>query len=752
MTEYFIETIYRLMRPAFTINRERITLFEISNQTLENLETLFSNEEDKRFILKSIEKLFTYCPNCFIKYIETIKDEHPDQRVRESKHVFFLIPKIIEIPEDLERLKYEVNISHSNIKSVSNVLSPQWVGKGSMIFGIISNISVKTVIVKARLRKTIKSTSKKDLEIARREGWRKVEEDAFEGIAVFEKEYSYLYNEKMTEMKGYEILDKTEATLVEGEVIDDTFLSNSSSLVPLKFRYITTNFYHDNIKRYMNTGMRVKLIGILRTFYSGKENTGQYIYETLGIEPVELEESSYTLSPEEEEKLEKMISDNKLLDFIDKTLAPNIKKRKWEKFAVVLQAVGPNKISENKRKNKNAIHILFFGNPETGKTQIALDIERIFPMSKILSSTSITEAGLVGSLQQTKNGFFSFVPGDLIMMNNGLLILDEFDKTKSKDISNSLHTAMDPGFISLSKANIKIKTPISTSILAIANPKKGELGYMGNTIEEDLAEVFDSTILTRFDLIFIFNDDNLTKEELLEIIDSYLDEKDEEEEKGVEEDRMLLRKLIFLAKNRKVEFSKDAREYLRKLMEEMLNDSKFGKRFLKRKMIGFKNIIEAIAKLHLRDKITVDDVKLAYELYEYALSNFNLSETIEVSGVPEEKVIKTQAVYEAMEEYVEENDGKINLMTIKYNDKFRTILKDKLEKYKIETRTETILKNLNDYIDLMEEKDLIRIERNKIEFIEEPLSLIPKERLEEIKKRFKSDELEESKSKKPPPE
>jgi len=154
---------------------------------------------------------------------------------------------------------------------------------------------------------------------------------------------------------------------------------------------------------------------------------------------------------------------------------------------------------------RGTTHVLYMGDPSTGKSTLMQAIENISPISASTSGKGATAAGLTAAA--TKSDAFagdqwSLEAGVLVKAHGGVACVDEIDKMDSSAV-NSMHSALEKQLIDFNKAGMEATLPCETSLLASGNPKHSRF----DRYESDM-EQFDlvGSLLDRFGLIWTLKD------------------------------------------------------------------------------------------------------------------------------------------------------------------------------------------------------------------------------------------------------
>ena len=206
----------------------------------------------------------------------------------------------------------------------------------------------------------------------------------------------------------------------------------------------------------------------------------------------------------DEEKIIKALATDPTIDQrLINSFAPHIKGHSLIKEAILYLIVGSTqRVLADGAKIRGDINIFLVGDPGTAKSEMLKFCTRIAPRGLYTSGRGSTAAGLTAAVVKDKSGIFMLEAGAVVLGDQGLVCIDEFDKMKPEDRS-ALHEVMEQQSASISKGGIVATLNARTSILAAANPMYGKYDPFKNITENVNLPI---PLLTRFDLIFVVRD------------------------------------------------------------------------------------------------------------------------------------------------------------------------------------------------------------------------------------------------------
>ena len=414
----------------------------------------------------------------------------------------------------------------------------------------------------------------------------------------------------------------------------------------------------DDLIRSVTPGDRVRVVGIVRL----KERRGRDINFTrvLEVNSIQIHNrnpSELEIDDEQKEHFKGLVTRPGFEELLINSYAPSIYGWRHVKKALLLAQFGGVRKMKGGIPTRGDINVMMAGDPGTGKTQMLLFSSKVATRGVFSTGGGVTGVGLTAALVKDGDRFI-LAAGTMALADMGMACIDELDKMRKED-REKIHTAMEQGIIPIDKADVHATLNGRCSVVATCNPTDGRYNTY-KTIPENVKE-FPPSLLSRFDLIFIFLDeadedrDDRMADRILGLEDNQRDALDLDE----------LRSFVAYAKTFTPELPREVGERIKEYFKEKRKGQTVdaGLFISPRQLESLERMTEARARMHLRDVATMEDAESAIELFEVFINETcrdpytGKTDVDMVQGTPRSMSAQSDRVPLVVELMLEELDG-----------------------------------------------------------------------------------------------
>lgn len=357
----------------------------------------------------------------------------------------------------------------------------------------------------------------------------------------------------------------------------------------------------------LRTGFRQVVQGLLSETYLEA-------HRVVKMSKSEEEESAGELSREEL----RQIAEEDFYEKLAASIAPEIYGHEDVKKALLLLLVGGVDKTPRGMKIRGNINICLMGDPGVAKSQLLSYIDRLAPRSQYTTGRGSSGVGLTAAvLRDSVSGELTLEGGALVLADQGVCCIDEFDKMAEAD-RTAIHEVMEQQTISIAKAGILTTLNARCSILAAANPAYGRYNPR-RSLEQNIQ--LPAALLSRFDLLWLIQDrpDRDNDLRLAQHI-TYVHQHSRQPPAQFEPLNMkLMRRYIAMCQEKQPMVPESLADYITAAYVEMRREawaSKDATYTSARTLLAILRLSTALARLRMVDTVEKEDVNEAIRLME----------------------------------------------------------------------------------------------------------------------------------------
>ncbi len=215
--------------------------------------------------------------------------------------------------------------------------------------------------------------------------------------------------------------------------------------IPKTIQAVLYNDLVDSVR----PGERIKIMGILKS-NPKEDRRGRlstiFMIQLIAnsIEGLTKEDEDIELTQDDIDQIHALSQEPFIQKKIARSIARTILGQEQLKMAAAMSLFGGiQKRKKDGSKLRGDIHVLFLGDPGTGKSQILQSCAMISSRSVYTSGKGSSAAGLTAAvLRESDNSGMQLEAGALVLASGGIACIDEFDKMRKTD-RVAIHEAME---------------------------------------------------------------------------------------------------------------------------------------------------------------------------------------------------------------------------------------------------------------------------------------------------------------------